>query len=100
MCPGIEDSTTLLPPLTSSSSSSGILNRLLVEKFGERILVRSRACARYRMYLGSYNMDNIQSSDVDLNTLNLDPDLGFWPDLDPDPGLCYPFKKKRKNKSF
>ena len=52
------------------------------------------------MYLGSYNMDNIQSSDVDLNTLNLDPDLGFWPDLDPDPGLCYPFNKKRKNKSF
>ena len=24
---------------------------------------------------------------MDPNTLNLDPDLGFWPNLDPDPGL-------------
>ena len=25
------------------------------------------------------------SSVVDPNTLNLDPDPGFWPNLDPDP---------------
>ena len=30
---------------------------------------------------------------VDPNTLNLDPDPGFWPNLDPDPdpGLNYQF---------
>ena len=27
------------------------------------------------------------SSVVDPNTLNLDPDTEFWPNLDPDPGL-------------
>ena len=27
------------------------------------------------------------SSVVDPNTLNLDPDPGFWPNLNPDPGL-------------
>ena len=26
------------------------------------------------------------TSVVDPNTLNLDPDPGFWPNLDPDPG--------------
>ena len=26
---------------------------------------------------------------VDPNKLNLDPYPGFWPNLDPDPGLCY-----------
>ena len=26
---------------------------------------------------------------MDPKTLNLDPDLEFWPNLDPDPGLCY-----------
>ena len=35
------------------------------------------------------------SSVVDPNTLNLDPDPGFWPNLDldpdPDPGLNYKF---------
>ena len=25
---------------------------------------------------------------MDLNTLNLDPVPGFWPKLNPDPGLC------------
>ena len=28
---------------------------------------------------------------VDPNTLNLDPDPEFWPNLDPDPGLNYQF---------
>ena len=32
---------------------------------------------------------------VDPNTLNLDPDLGFRPNLDPDPRLCYAFLKKK-----
>ena len=33
------------------------------------------------------------ASVVDPNKLNLDPDRdqGFWPNLDPDPGLCYQF---------
>ena len=28
----------------------------------------------------------VLGSVMDLNTLNLDPDPGFWPTLDPDPG--------------
>ena len=32
-----------------------------------------------------------ESSVVDPNTLNLDPDLGIWPNLDQDSGLCYKF---------
>ena len=28
----------------------------------------------------------VASSVVDPNILNLDPDPGFWPDVDPDPG--------------
>ena len=28
---------------------------------------------------------------VDPNTLKLDPDPEFWPNLDPYPGLCYKF---------
>ena len=36
------------------------------------------------------------SSVVDPNTLKLDPDPGFWPNLDPDPdsGLNYQVRKK------
>ena len=35
---------------------------------------------------------------MDPNTLNLDLDPEFWPNLDPDPGLCYKFlKEKLKN---
>ena len=30
---------------------------------------------------------------MDLNALTLDPDPEFWPNLDPDPGLCYQFGK-------
>ena len=30
---------------------------------------------------------NISPSVVDPNTLNFYPDLDFWPNLDPDPGL-------------
>ena len=30
--------------------------------------------------------NNFFSSVVDPNTLNLDPDPEFWPNLDPDPG--------------
>ena len=37
---------------------------------------------------------NWVESVVDPNTLNLDPDPGFWPNLDPDPELCYQFEKK------
>ena len=39
----------------------------------------------------------ILTSVVDPNTLNLDPDPGFWPnlDLDPDPGLYNQFRKKK-----
>ena len=35
----------------------------------------------------------VQTSVVDLDTLNLDPDTEFWYryNLDPDPGLCYQF---------
>ena len=39
------------------------------------------------------------SSVVDPNTLDLDPDPGFWPNFDPDPcpdpGLHYQFGKKK-----
>ena len=33
---------------------------------------------------------------MDPNTLNLDPDPNteFWPNLNPDPGLCYQFWAK------
>ena len=31
-------------------------------------------------------MGRVEGSVVDPNTLNLDPDPGFWPSLDPDPG--------------
>ena len=35
---------------------------------------------------------------MDPNTLNLDPDQEFWPNLDPDPGLYYQFlEDKNKN---
>ena len=30
---------------------------------------------------------------VEPNTLNLDPDPGFWHNLDP--GLCFQFRKKK-----
>ena len=33
----------------------------------------------------------VVASVVDPNTLNLDPDPGFWPNLDPDLGLNYKF---------
>ena len=43
----------------------------------------------------------IFNSLVDPNTLNLDPDPEFWLNLDlgpdPDPGLYYQLKKKKKN---
>ena len=35
---------------------------------------------------------------MDPNTLNLDPDQEFWPNLDQDPGLYYQFlEDKNKN---
>ena len=34
-------------------------------------------------------------SAVNPNTLNLDPDPEFLPDLDPDPGLCYKFWEEK-----
>ena len=39
----------------------------------------------------------VQTSVVDPNTLNLDPVSGFWPNLDPDPGLYryYEIVKKK-----
>ena len=48
---------------------------------------------------GVTGLDPSYCSVVDPNTLNLDPDPGFWPNLDPvpdpgtdsDPGLCYKF---------
>ena len=33
----------------------------------------------------------VRFSVVDPNTLNLDPDPGFWPNLDSDPGLFNKF---------
>ena len=30
--------------------------------------------------------------------MTLDPDSEFWPNLDPKPGLCYTFEKKKKIK--
>ena len=32
---------------------------------------------------------------VDPNTLNLDPDPGFWSNFDPDPGLYYQLLRKK-----
>ena len=51
---------------------------------------------RRGLYTG---LDPSYCSVVDPNALNLDPDPGFWPNLDPvpdpgtdpDPGLCYKF---------
>ena len=37
----------------------------------------------------------LPTSVVDPNTLNLDPDPGFWPNWDPDPGLYNKFQKKK-----
>ena len=31
---------------------------------------------------------------MDPNTLNLDPDPEFWPNLVPDPGICCQFERK------
>ena len=45
----------------------------------------------------SHNFILLCSSVVDPNTLNLDPDPGFWPNLDTDPGLYYQFWKKKLN---
>ena len=38
---------------------------------------------------------SLLTSVVDPKTLNLDPDLGFWSNLDPDPELCYQLWKKK-----
>ena len=43
----------------------------------------------------SSSIFNVPCSVVDPNTLNLDPDSGFWPNLDPDPGLYNKFLKKK-----
>jgi hypothetical protein len=40
MCPGIEDTALDL------SGTGGDLSRFLVEKYGNKILVRSRTCSR------------------------------------------------------
>ena len=40
------------------------------------------------------------SSVLHPNTLNLDPDLEFWPNLDPDSGLCCQFCKKKVKNSY
>ena len=29
--------------------------------------------------------------------MDMDPDPAFWPNLDPDPGLCYQFLKNVEN---
>ena len=42
-------------------------------------------------------MEDRKSSVVDPNTLNLDPDPGFWPNLQLNPELCYQLRKKIKN---
>ena len=44
----------------------------------------------------------VKSSVVDSNTLNLDPDPGFWSylDPDPDPGLYNQFWKKKSLNNF
>ena len=41
------------------------------------------------------NNVKVLTSVVDLVTLNLDPDPGFWPSLDPDPRLYYQFERKK-----
>ena len=38
----------------------------------------------------------LKVSVVDRNTLNLDPDPGFWSSLDPDPGFNLERRKKLK----
>ena len=53
-----------------------------------------RMCLLVKTSLGRirrWRQDQCQvhiGSFVDPNTLNLDPDSEFWPNLDPDPGLC------------
>ena len=44
---------------------------------------------------GRVVVEGVGGSVMDTNTLNLDLDPGFWPNLDPDPGLCYQFWKKK-----
>ena len=37
-------------------------------------------------HLCEYKIINVKNSVVDPNILILDPDPGFWPNLDPNPG--------------
>ena len=51
----------------------------------------------------AYSVCNVFSlvltSVVDPNTFNLDPDPGFWPNLDPDPDSTSTLKEKIRNNS-
>ena len=50
----------------------------------------------YFDFFNDFKSNRLKNSVVDPNTLNLDPDLdlGFWPNLDPDPGWIQVGPKK------
>ena len=63
-------------------------------QFGES--QRKQAAVLSKTKKGQFTLDSwikVGTSVVDPNTLNLDPNPGFWPNLDPDPylGLNYQF---------
>ena len=45
----------------------------------------------YEHCRSGYELVQYLTSVMDPNTLNLDPDPEFWPNVDPDPGLGYQF---------
>ena len=53
----------------------------------------SKYCEKKKMIANNLEkrkkMGKITGSVVDPNTLNLDLDPGFWPKLNPDPGLYF-----------
>ena len=53
---------------------------------GEQCYSRYRYCTSNEVILFGVNL-KVKGSVVDPNTLNLDPDPGCWPNLDPDQGL-------------
>ena len=57
-----------------------------VFKFGFRLHLKKTGSATLVLILSKSVLLLIQ-----IRTLNLDPDLGFRPNLDPDPGLYYQF---------
>ena len=82
------------------------MNRSLKEKVRVSSTVLRRSSMHYVHFVSNVRRTNgrilflVGVSVVDPNTLNLDPDPGFWPNLDPDPdlGLYNQFWKRKNSK--